>query len=293
MSANWGHVFTPKDEARDGAGGAVLIGLLGAGIGASRTPFMHMSEAKVLGISCDYRLIDTDLAETAPDLNLLLTQLSQLGYAGINVTFPYKQAVMKHLDVIADTAKEAGAVNTVLFRGGQRIGENTDHWGFRESLRLGLPDVAKSDVLLIGAGGAGGAVAAALIDAGTTRLLIHDSDFDKAAALAARFGDAAAAVTDLKSATRAVDGIVNATPVGMAKLPGMPLPAELIEARHWVGDIVYFPLETELLACARSKGCQILPGSGMALHQAVRAFELFTGQKPDPKRMWNAFQATG
>ena len=87
------------------------------------------------------------------------------------------------------------------------------------------------------------------------------------------------------------DGIVNASPVGMAKLPGTPLPAELVEPRHWVADIVYFPLETELLRIARAKGCRVLPGSGMALFQAVRAFELFTGVKPDIAAMRETFEA--
>ena len=184
----------------------------------------------------------------------------------------------------------ARAVNTVLFQDGGWIGDNTDYWGFRESLRTRLPDAPRDHVLLLGAGGAGAAVAAALLDDGTGHLMIADTDRDRAAGLAARFGTRASVVEDLELAAAQADGIVNATPVGMAKLPGLPLPAGLITPRHWVGDIVYFPLDTALLTHARGLGCQVLAGSGMALFQAVRAFELFTGQRPDPDSMWAAFQ---
>lgn len=286
MSTDWDSAFAPKATAKD----AVLVGLLGSGIGASRTPRMHMAEGAAMGFPYAYRLLDTDGAGGPVDIDALLTRLAAIGYDGINVTFPYKQAVIPHLAAIADSARVVGAVNTVLFRDGKAVGENTDYWGFRESLRRGLPDAPRDCVLLIGAGGAGGAVAAALLDEGTGHLLIADTDPKRAADLALRFGDRASVVTDMAAAAARADGIVNATPVGMAKLPGMPIAGELIESRHWVGDIVYFPLETALLAHARAKGCRVLPGSGMALYQAVRAFELFTGRAPDPQRMWAAFE---
>lgn len=287
MTFDWDSLFRPKQRG----GTDVLLGLLGSGISRSRTPGMHMAEAAALGISCTYRLLDTDIAPGPVDLNALFDRLEAAGYAGINVTFPYKQAVIPHLHQVLESAQKVGAVNTVLFRDGQRIGENTDYSGFRKSLSLGLPDVAKDRVLLIGAGGAGGAVASALIDEGVGRLLIHDSDIAKATGLALRFGDRAEVVADLCAAAASANGIVNATPVGMDKLPGLPLPDDMIAPHHWVGDIVYFPLETALLKAARAKGCRVLPGSGMALYQAVRAFELFTGLSPDPKRMWAAFEA--
>lgn len=280
-------VFAPKS----GEDGAILIGLLGQGIQASRTPGMHMAEGEALGIPYEYRLIDTESLDGALDLDGLLTRLAAAGYDGLNVTFPYKQAVIPHLTDIAASAAAVGAVNTVLLRGNVRIGENTDYWGFRESLRLGLPDVRKDRVLLIGAGGAGGAVAQALLDEGTRQLMIHDTDAARVQALVARLGVRASVVTDLAAAARQADGIMNATPIGMAKLPGMPIDAALITPRHWVGDIIYFPLETALLKHARALGCAVLPGSGMALYQAVRAFNLFSGQTPDPKRMWSAFEA--
>lgn len=287
VALDWESAFGPKQWGGTG----VLLGLLGSGISGSRTPGMHMAEAAALGLPCTYRLLDTDLIDGAVDLKMLFERLETAGYSGINVTFPYKQAVISHLHEVLESAGKVGAVNTVLFRDGRRIGENTDYLGFRKSFSVGLPDVAMDRVLLIGAGGAGSAVASALVDEGVGRLLIHDRDEGRAVGLAERFGGRAEVVSDLADAAASADGIVNATPVGMDKLPGLPLSEALIAPDHWVGDIVYFPLDTALLKAARDKGCRTLPGSGMALYQAVRAFELFTGLKPDPQRMWAAFEA--
>ena len=290
VTGDWQAGLVPAKGGRD----TVLVGLLGSGIAASRTPHMHMTVGAELGLSYDYRLLDVDKAGSPPDLGALLDRLQAAGFAGINVTYPYKQAILPLLDTVSDDARLANAVNTVVFRDGRRVGENTDTGGFRDSFRSGLPDAPRRRVLLVGAGGAGGAVARALCDEGVERLLVHDVDASRAADLVARLGaDRAEVVTDLAAAVAAADGIVNATPIGMDKLPGLPLPAEMIAPRHWVADIVYFPLETALLAAARARGCRVLPGSGMAVHQAVRAFELFTGLKPDPARMWAAFESAG
>lgn len=298
--SQWEQAFAASDSARDFAPTAghrsVLVGLLGAGITASRTPAMHRAEGAAQGLALDYRLIDTDtspVAEAGPAaVGALLDRVEAAGYDGINVTYPFKQAVIPHLSELAPAATAVGAVNTVLFRKGSRIGENTDHWGFAESLRRSLPDAPRENVLLLGAGGAGGAVALALLDEGARRVLIHDMDKHRATVMAERLGKGRAeVVTALDTAAAVADGIVNATPMGMAKQPGLPLPEALVTPRHWVGDIVYFPPETQLLALARRRGCRVLPGSGMALFQAVRAFELFTGLTPDPDRMWAAFTA--
>lgn len=274
----------------------VLVGLLGRGIGPSRTPRMHMAEGKMQGLAYDYRLIDTAGAEADAALGPLLARLEAGGFDGLNVTYPYKQNILPFLSELSEAAEAVGAVNTVVFRDGRRYGHNTDYWGFGESFRRGLPDAKRDAVLLIGAGGAGRAVANALLDQETERLLIRDTNDDAAQRLAddltRRFGAGRARITsNLAEAAAVADGIVNSTPVGMEKLPGLPIAAELIEPRHWVADIVYFPLETELLAAARAKGCAVLPGSGMAVFQAVRAFELFTGLRGDPDRMWQAFSS--
>jgi shikimate dehydrogenase len=205
---------------------------------------------------------------------------------------------MDHLDALSDNARAVGAVNTVVFRDGRRTGHNTDLWGFAESFRLGLPDAATGHVLLLGAGGAGVAVAHALADCGVTRLSILDRDAGRAETLARqvavnRPGCDAAATADAAAlfAGDRPDGVVNATPVGMAKLPGTAIDTALLRPDQWVADIVYFPLETALLAAARATGCRVLPGSGMAVFQAVRAFELFTGRPACPDRMKATFDA--
>jgi len=275
----------------------ILVGLLGRGIQLSRTPAMHEAEGQALGIPYVYRLLDTDrMGQTA--LGDLVDQAERFGFDGLNVTYPYKQEILPLLTDLSDAAKALGSVNTVVFRDGRRFGHNTDMWGFKQSVLHGLPDARCETVLLIGAGGAGAAVAYALLDWGVNRLLIQDVQPDSAAALVARLGrqfgtDRASVVAELPSAALMADGIVNATPVGMAKLPGMPIEPTLLRAECWVADIVYFPLETELLAQARRRGCRTLSGEGMAVYQAVRAFELFTGVKPDIDRMRAAFAAQG
>lgn len=276
---------------------AVLVGLLGSGIQLSRTPAMHEAEATAQGIPLVYRLLDTDLMGTpSPSLPDILRFAEYFGFSGLNVTFPFKQAILPLLDELSPAAREVDSVNTVVLRNGRRFGHNTDVWGFRENLRQGLDGVARRRVLLLGAGGAGAAVGHALLDSGVDRLAVSDTDGERAKGLvdrlSARFGAGRATVVqDIAGAASASDGIVNATPVGMAKLPGMPLPADCIEPRHWIADIVYFPLETELLRRARERGCRTLSGEGMAIFQAVRAFELFTGVQPDTDRMKAAFAA--
>lgn len=275
----------------------MLVGLLGSGIQMSRTPTMHEAEATARGIPFVYRLLDTDLmGSPSPSLSDILRFAEYLGFSGLNVTFPFKQAILPLLDELSPAAREVDSVNTVVLRNGRRFGHNTDVWGFRENLRQGMDGAARSQVLLLGAGGAGAAVGHALLDSGVDRLAVSDTDSEKANALSdrlcARFGAGRATVTqDVAAAASAADGIVNATPVGMAKLPGMPLPADCIAPRHWIADVVYFPLETELLRHAREKGCRTLSGEGMAIFQAVRAFTLFTGVQPDTDRMKAAFDA--
>ena len=278
------------------SGTGFRIGLVGQGIQQSRTPAMHRAEGAALGLDLRYDLIDTDMMGPAEaDIARILDRAEAEGFAGLNITFPYKRAVMAHLHELSESARRVDAVNTVVFRDGRRHGHNTDLWGFAEGLRRNLPDADMRCVLLLGAGGAGGAVAHALAGAGTGRLLVADRQADSAAALVAALnavmpGLAALAPDPAKAAALAT-GIVNATPMGMAKLPGTAIDTALLEPRHWVADIVYFPLETALLAAARARGCHTLSGAGMAVNQAVRAFALFTGHDPDPARMRATFES--
>lgn len=275
----------------------VLAGLIGAGIQASRTPALHEHEADAQGVRCLYRLIDLDALKL--DINALpelINAAQNTGFTGLNITFPCKQAVIPLLDELSPEARGIGAVNTVVFTDGKRIGHNTDCLGFAEGFRRGLGDVARAQVVQMGAGGAGAAVAHALLSEGVQKLNIFDVDKSRAQSLADNLnqnfsGNRAHAGVDLPDAMQNANGLVNTTPMGMLKLPGMPVPKALLRSDLWVAEIVYFPLETELLREARALGCRTLDGSTMAVFQAVKAFELFSGVKADAQRMQEHFNA--
>jgi len=256
---------------------------------------MHEREADANGLRYVYRLIDLEkLGVGVEALPELLTAAERMGFAGVNVTHPCKQLVIPLLHELSDVARALGAVNTVLLSGGGRIGHNTDWWGFAESFRRGLPEVKRERVVQLGAGGAGAAVAHAALTLGVAQLMIVDTDRARAeraaAGLAERFGRGrAATASDVGAAVSEADGLINATPVGMANYPGLPLPIELLRPDLWVADIVYFPLETQLLRQARMLGCRTLDGGGMAVFQAAEAFRLFTGVKPNAERMHRHF----
>lgn len=275
----------------------VLAGLIGAGIQASRTPALHEHEGDAQGLRYLYRLIDLDQMQldssALPDL---LMAAERMNYTGLNITFPCKQAIIPLLDELSPEARGIGAVNTVVLRDGKRIGHNTDCLGFAEGFRRGLQGVALERVVQMGAGGAGAAVAHALLSEGVQQLSIFDVDVSRAQSLAdnlnQHFGSGRAlAGHDLALTLAEADGLVNTTPMGMKKLPGMPVPVELLRAEMWVAEIVYFPLETELLRNARALGCRTLDGGNMAVFQAVKAFELFSGVVPDAQRMLAHFQS--
>jgi shikimate dehydrogenase len=255
---------------------------------------MHVSEAKALGLNLSYALLDLDQPDSKGDLGQTLAWAQSEGFAGVNVTFPFKQAVIPLLDDLSGHAGQLGAVNTVVFENGRRIGHNTDCAGYAESFRRGLPGVTLDRAVQLGAGGAGAAVAFALLQSGVGQVSIFDIDQDRAAGLVenmtAAFGERRAVVGgNLPSAMAAADGLTNATPIGMANYPGTPLPLTLLRASHWVSEIIYFPLETDLLGAARTLGCRVLDGGGMAVFQAAEAFHLFTQVRPNAERMRTDF----
>lgn len=298
MRCKWG-VFPVVSErmlSAEQSGRRIVVGLIGAGIEQSKSPMMHECEARALGLDLEYRRIDLKtLGVGGVALPDLLRQAENDGFSGVNVTHPCKQAVMPLLDQLSDDADMIGAVNTVVFKNGRRYGHNTDEWGFRESFRRQMSGAPLDRVVQLGAGGAGAATAHALLKLGVQNLSIFDADTAKAEALAdrmtGRFGKARIdAVADLAAAMANAQGLVNATPIGMADHPGIPLPASLIRPDVWVAEVVYFPLETELLSLARSRGCRTIDGGGMAVFQAAKAFELFTGVAPDSERMLARFR---
>ncbi|MFF8871655.1 shikimate dehydrogenase [Streptomyces massasporeus] len=270
-----------------------LVGLIGSGIGPSLSPALHEREADRQGLRLVYRLIDIDTLGVPPEaVGDLVRAARDLGFDGLNITHPCKQLVIEHLDALAPQAEALGAVNTVVFEDGRAVGHNTDVTGFAASFARGLPDAPLERVVQLGAGGAGAAVAHATLTLGAGRVTVVDALPERAAALAdslnRTFGEGRAAAASPDRQTEllaAADGIVHATPTGMAAHPGLPLPAGLLHSGLWVAEVVYRPLETELLRTARALGCATLDGGGMAAFQAADAFRLFTGREPDAARM--------
>jgi shikimate dehydrogenase len=275
---------------------SILVGLVGAGIQASLAPRLHEEEGAAQGLRYVYRLIDLDVLGLTPAaLPEILAEAERGGLAGLNITYPCKQAVIALLDELSPDARAVGAVNTVIFRNGRRFGHNTDWTGFLENFRRTLYDAGRDRVVQFGAGGAGAAVAHALLTLDVRTLAIVDIDRERAGdlanALCARFGAGrAVAAENPADAVAAADGLVNATPVGMAKFPGSVVPEPWLRPELWVADIVYFPLKTELLRAAGRQGCRTMSGAGMAVFQAAGAFELFSGVKPNAERMLGHFE---
>ncbi|GGO50572.1 shikimate dehydrogenase (NADP(+)) [Streptomyces daqingensis] len=307
------------------APGSYLTGLVGSGIGPSLSPPLHEREADRHGLRLLYRTIDLEALPWPPGLRVpgggtggipdggtgdggadvpgggagpglaagrLLHAARTVGFDGLNITHPCKQSVVPHLDELSSEAAELGAVNTVVLRAGTAVGHNTDVTGFRKSFTRGLPGAPLRRVVQLGAGGAGAAVSHALLGLGTDRLVVVDTDTDRAgrlaASLAGRFGEdrvTAAGRSVLEGELAGADGLVNATPVGMAAHPGTPVPEGFLHPGLWVAEVVYRPLETELLRRARRIGCRTLDGGAMAAFQAADAFRLFTGLEPHTGRM--------
>ncbi|MDR7082052.1 shikimate dehydrogenase [Arthrobacter ginsengisoli] len=274
-----------------------LVGLIGDGVMPSLTPLMHEREGDVQGLRYLYRPIDlTELGLPGQSVGELLTGAYRLGFNGLNITHPCKQLVLEHLDEVTPDARRLGAVNTVTIRDGRFIGHNTDFSGFAAALATGLPGARLNRVVQLGAGGAGSAVAYALLTAGVQALDLVDTDPARCAARAAElsgfFPDqlvSARTTAELPQLMPLADGLVHCTPVGMAAHPGVPLDLSLVDPRHWVADIVYRPIETELVRQARARGCDVLDGGRMAVGQAADAFRIFTGLEADAERMRSHF----
>jgi shikimate dehydrogenase len=277
----------------------LLCGLIGAGIQGSRSPALHQAEARAQGLELTYKLIDLDALRVGIEaLPRLVDDAVRDGYRGLNITFPCKQAVMPLLHGVSEEARAIGAVNTVVIAGGKLTGHNTDASGWSWGFKRVLPQADLARVVLLGAGGAGAAVGYAALQLGVSELSIFDVDASRAAALAdnlrASFPDRkVASGRDLPAATRAASGLIHCTPTGMAGHPGMPLDEKLLRRSMWVSEIVYVPLETELLKAARRAGCATVDGGQMNVGQAIRGFKLFTGREADPERMDAHFRSLG
>lgn len=268
----------------------LLIGLIGAGIQRSLAPALHEEEARHQGLRLHYQLIDLDAAGVGPEvLPELMRAARVMGFAGLNITYPCKQSVIPLLDALSEEARAIGAVNTVVRVGDRLIGHNTDGSGWSWGFRRALPGADLSRVVLLGAGGAGSACADAVLRLGAERLLVVDQDRARAVGLVQRLNEhlpgSRAGAAEIEAAMEGASGLIQATPVGMTKHPGMPLPERLLRPSMWVSEIVYVPLETPLLQAARRIGCAVCDGGHMNVGQALGAFKLFAGLEADPARM--------
>jgi quinate/shikimate dehydrogenase (NAD+) len=274
----------------------ILMGLIGANIMGSLSPALFADAFAAAGIDGFYHLMDVDRlpGRTLPQL---LDAIKAAGFAGANITYPFKQDIIALLDAVEPTTMQTGAINTVLIAGdGRTTGYNFDRPGWRNSFAESFGrDAAKgARVVQIGAGGAGHAVAFALMDLGVAQLTIHDLDHARAATLcsnlAQHFGASRCRLArELEREIAEADGVVNATQVGMRGFPGNPVPVSALRASHWCADVIYTPIETEFLKAAAARGARVLNGSGMCVHTAVEAFRLFTGITPDVARLHAAF----
>lgn len=272
------------------------IGLIGEHIGTSMSPRIHRAEAEAHGLTdFRYELIDLeDHPDATEQLGQIIAEQVAAGFTGFNVTHPYKQQVIAHLDGLSDAARTLGAVNNLVCHGDQWIGHNTDHSGFLAGLRNMLPaDAPRNAVVLFGAGGAGAAVASALLDFGVQQLRVIDTQPTQREHLHEQLSPTLAngAVLETGGPEMAADwvptanAVVNATPIGMEHLPGTPFDVELLTADQWVADVIYRPVETQLLAAARRLGCATVDGTVMLVEQAAGTFELQTGLTADRRRM--------
>jgi shikimate dehydrogenase len=273
----------------------LLIGLIGAGIQRSLSPALHEEEGRHHGLRLHYQLIDLDAAGVGAEVLPELVRAARvMGFAGLNITYPCKQSVIPLLDALSEEARAIGAVNTVVREGARLVGYNTDGSGWSWGFRRALPGADLSRVALLGAGGAGSACADAVLRLGARHLVVVDQDPARAAALSERlsrhFPGRTSAAGDAAAGLRGATGLIQATPVGMAAHPGMPLPEGLLRPELWVSEIVYVPLETPLLQAARRIGCRTADGGHMNVGQAVGGFKLFTGRDADPARMDSHFR---
>ena len=269
----------------------LLTGLIGYPIAHSAAPAMHERAAAALGVHCHYHLIEVKGAGR-DDLRAMLDGIRRLGFAGVNVTFPYKEAVVDLADDLTPDARAIGAVNTIVVNGARLVGHNTDATGFARAIGPLLAATPHGPIALIGAGGVGKAIAFALAGLGAAELRIFDADATKAAQLATQLRDRhAVRAASVEAAVQGAVGLINATPDGMLPSRATPVPEALLHPSMWVADAVYTPLWTPLLTAAKVRGASVLTGRVLAINASADAFRLFTGMAPPHDVMANAFDA--
>jgi shikimate dehydrogenase len=263
------------------SGKARVAAVIGWPISHSLSPVVHGTWLARYGIDGAY----VPLAVRPETVEQAVRALPALGFAGCNVTVPHKEAVMGCMDVLTERARRVGAVNTIICEpDGSLVGDNTDGYGFLQALLQGHPgwDPTTRGAAILGAGGAARAICAALLDAGCPRVTIVNRSRDRAETLAEDLGGPVA-VVDWAGVNRALEGaglLVNTTSLGMTGQPPLEVDLGALSASTLVNDIVYAPLETDLLRQARERGCPIVEGLGMLLHQARPGFKAWFGVDP-------------
>ncbi len=258
-----------------------LAGVIGSPIGHSKSPQIHKHWLKTLGLRGDYVPMDVSTA----DLEQVLRTLPKAGFVGVNITIPHKEVVLDIADLVTDRATLIGAANTLIFRKDGKIhADNTDGYGFIENLRAGAPGwaAASGPAAVLGAGGAARAVVASLADAGVPEILLTNRTRVRAEKLAQDFGSRVT-VVDWVQAGNIMDEatlVVNTTSLGMIGKQELRVPLDGLRKGTVVTDLVYAPLQTNLLIEAEKRGCITVDGLGMLLHQAVPAFERWFGKRP-------------
>jgi shikimate dehydrogenase len=259
-----------------------LAGVIGHPIAHSRSPALHGYWLRRYGLKGHY--IPIDIAPN--DLGDLVRTLPRLGFVGLNVTIPHKEAILHVADIITDRAALIGAANTLIFRKDGKIhADNTDGSGFIANLRQNAPlwAPASGPAVVLGAGGAARAIIAALIEVGVPEIRLANRTRPRADALRSDFG-AKVVVHEWVQAGNILEDaatVVNTTSLGMTGKPDFRVPLNALSPRALVTDLVYTPLKTQFLIEAEAMGCTTVDGLGMLLHQAAPGFERWFGQRPD------------
>lgn len=258
-----------------------LAAVIGHPVAHSKSPNVHGYWLRKYGLKGHYIPMDIEPDKLAD----LLPRLADLGFVGANVTIPHKERVMEIADLITDRATLIGAANTLIFRKDGRIhADNTDGYGFIENIRQAIPDwnPKSGPAVVFGAGGACRAVLASLIDVGVPRIILTNRTRIRAEKLREDFGNRVQVVEWVQAGNvlEEADLVVNTTSLGMTGKPEMRVPLDGLRPGAIVNDLVYTPLQTRLLATAEDRGCRVVDGLGMLLHQAVPGFERWFGKRP-------------
>lgn len=258
-----------------------LAGVIGSPIAHSRSPQLHGHWLRTYGVRGFY--IPMDVASA--DLETVLRTLPKMGFVGVNITIPHKEAVLRIADLVTDRATLIGAANTLIFRADGKIhADNTDGYGFIENLRTGAPDwqAGAGPAVVFGAGGAARAVIVALLDAGVPRIILTNRTRSRAEKLQSDFGNRVEVVDWVQAGNVLEDAalVVNTSSLGMLGQPEMRIPLDGLRKNAVVTDLVYNPLRTRLLETAATRGCTTVDGLGMLLHQGVPGFERWFGPRP-------------